>query len=197
LGNNPFFHGNPVKSLSCGIISGWNAAVLCGLRDFMRRRIFKVIRITVIAILVMFFTAFFAVRHPSVQTYLVQAITQKLSSDLGTEVSVQSVELDLFSRLVIRGLYVADQHKDTLVFVPAVRLRNYSFDRKTGNLSVRHAELQSPYFRLVRYEGETALNMAFIIDHFSRQRYPYFGCEDSQWTVQVPELQQRRRTGGY
>jgi hypothetical protein len=154
--------------LISGIISGWNAAVLCGLRGTMRRRIFKAIRITVITILVMFFTAFFAVRHPSVQTYLVQAITQRLSEELGTEVRVQSVELDLFSRLVIRGLYVADHHQDTLLFVPAVRLRNYSFNRNTGDLSVRHAELQSPYFRLVRYEGETALNMAFIIDHFSK-----------------------------
>lgn len=133
----------------------------------MRKRIFKWLRGLIIAFLVLVFGVFFAVRQSSVQTYLVNAITDRLSRDLGTVVRVQSVEIDLWARMVINGLYIEDLHRDTLLFAPSVRLRNYSFNRVTGDIAIKHAELQSPYFNLMRYEGEKNLNMAFLLDYLS------------------------------
>ncbi len=134
----------------------------------MYRRIFRVIRIVLISLLVMFFSAFFAVRHSSVQTYLVQSISGRLAEELGTEVRIGKVELDLLSRLVIRDLYIADHHHDTLLYAPSVTLRKFSLNPHTGALELRHVELRSPSFHLVRYPGEVQHNLAFIIDYFSQ-----------------------------
>jgi len=133
----------------------------------MRRKILKGLRVAGITLLVLFFGIFFAVRQPAIQTWLAGTIAAHLSSEMGTEVSIEKVEIDLLARLVIRGLFIQDQHNDTLVHIPSLKLRNYSYNSRSGNLTIRHIELESPYFRLVRYTGRDELNMAFLINYFT------------------------------
>lgn len=151
-----------------GMVFGRRLPVFCQVEaPIMRRRIFKAIRIAAITLIVLFLAVFVAIRHPAVQTWLVAVVTSELSESLGTEVKIDRVEIDLLSRLVLRGVYVADEYNDTLLYVPSVKVRNFSIDRSTRRIDVRHIDLQSPYFRIVRPEGEQALNLAFLINHFT------------------------------
>jgi hypothetical protein len=150
------------------MVFGWCTPVLCPLGNpAMYKLILRWVRWIVTAVLILFACVFFAVRHPAVQTWLVHGIGDRLSSDLGTRVHVEQVEIDLWARLVLRGVFIADHHEDTLLYAKAIRIRNYGFSPSTGNISLRHVELQSPYFRLMRYEGEDHLNTAFLSDYFN------------------------------
>ena len=90
---------------------------------------------------------FFAIRTPVVQTWLSQKIAAYLSDEMGTRVEVGGVEIDLWSRLVLKNLYIEDKEADTLAFIPELRLNKYHLDRSSGLITIDGASLYSPYFR--------------------------------------------------
>ncbi len=131
----------------------------------MLRRIWKIIRNTLIVIILLGIALFFAIRIPSVQTWITQKAAAYLSNQLGTRVEVGRVEIDLWARLVIKELYVEDQHQDTLAFISEIALRNYNIDKVTGDFKINNADIDGLYFNLVRYEGEKDLSYKFILDY--------------------------------
>ena len=69
----------------------------------------------------------------SVQTYLAQKATKILSEKLNTKVALQKVRIDLLNHVLIEGLYIEDQQKDTLAYIgkAQVRITDWFF-LKTG-----------------------------------------------------------------
>ncbi len=119
----------------------------------------------IIVLLLLGIAGYFALQNAGVQTWLTQRLASYLSGQLGTKVEVGSVEVDLWARLVIKDLYIEDQHQDTLAFIPELHLRSYSFDSKAGVLKVSSASLENPYFCIQRHKEDSTLNYAFIIDY--------------------------------
>ncbi|MBW7953022.1 MAG: hypothetical protein H3C56_10860, partial [Chitinophagaceae bacterium] len=58
-----------------------------------------------------------------VQNWLVGIVTKKLSTELGTEVSIKHVNFSLFNRADIEGVFVADKAKDTLLYAGQLKVR--------------------------------------------------------------------------
>ena len=105
---------------------------------------------------------FFAIRTPVVQTWLSQKIAAYLSDEMGTRVEVGGVEIDLWSRLVLKNLYIEDKEADTLAFIPELRLNKYHLDRSSGLITIDGASLYSPYFRLARLQSDSLLNISVL-----------------------------------
>lgn len=131
----------------------------------MLRRIWKILRNTLIVIILLLAAVYFAIRLPVVQTWITQKAASYLSKQLGTRVEVDRVEIDLWARLVVKGLYIEDQHQDTLAYISEIALRNYKIEKETGDFKISNAEIDGLYFNLVRYKGEQALSYRFIIDY--------------------------------
>lgn len=132
------------------------------------RKLWKILRWTLVILVLFTGTLFFAVRIPAVQTWLGQRVADYLTSELGAEVEVGGVSIDLWARLVLNNVYVEDQKGDTLVFIPAIHIRTYTIDKETGLLSIGEAELDNPDIQIIRHKGEKNLNYVFIIDYFSQ-----------------------------
>lgn len=132
---------------------------------FMAKRIWKITRNTLIVLILLFVALFFAIRLPSVQTWITQRAASYLSSELGTRVEVGRVEIDLWARLVIKDLYVEDQHQDTLAYIKSIALRNYTMNKESGDFKISNAEIDGLYFNLMRYKGEQPLSYRFILDY--------------------------------
>ena len=113
----------------------------------------------------MFGMAFFAIQTNTVQSWLAKRIAGYLSKELGTTVTIGSVEVDIWATLIINELYIADQKQDTLAYIHSISLSNYSFEKNSGEIIVHSAVLDKPYFNLVRHEGDTFLNHKFILDY--------------------------------
>jgi hypothetical protein len=122
---------------------------------------------------------FFAIRTAVVQTWLSQKIASYLSEEMGTRVEVGGVEIDLWSRLVLKNLYIEDIEADTLAFIPELRLNKYHLDRTSGLLTIDGASLYSPYFRLARLHSDSLLNISVLSKYINSLSTP----EDTSGTT--------------
>ncbi|MFM9985251.1 MAG: translocation/assembly module TamB domain-containing protein, partial [Flavobacteriales bacterium] len=95
-----------------------------------------------------------------------------LSDQLGAKVEIGGVYVDLWARLEIRALYIEDQKQDTLLFVPNLFVRDYHFDKISGEIYVINATLEDPYFNIIKHQGDTALNYAFIMRYVDNLSTP-------------------------
>ncbi len=57
------------------------------------------------------------------QNWLARQVTSKLSKDLQTKVSIKHVSFGLFNRMDLKGVYIEDQKRDTLMYAGAVNVR--------------------------------------------------------------------------
>jgi HPt (histidine-containing phosphotransfer) domain-containing protein len=100
----------------------------------------------VVALVLLPTAAFFVVKMPRVQKWLVDEATKVLSTKLGTEVSVGEVRFRPFNRFVFGDVYVQGVAGDTLMFAEAMSasLRYLSFVERhvdVGTLRLEGAQL--------------------------------------------------------
>ncbi|GHT11277.1 hypothetical protein AGMMS4956_04050 [Bacteroidia bacterium] len=93
-------------------------------------------------VLVLVAMLYFGVQHPKMQQYLVGEITRSISSQLHTQVSVQSVQFRPFNRLQVNGVLLQDWQGDTLLFagITAVDVSHISIRQR--NLDVSTLRIQ-------------------------------------------------------
>ncbi|MDR3287125.1 MAG: translocation/assembly module TamB [Prevotellaceae bacterium] len=82
-------------------------------------------------------TAYFMLRLPPIQTYIIQKITNEISQITKTKVSIKSVNYKFFKSLVLEDFYIEDTEGDTLTSISRVEmnLENIWFSQKKINLS--------------------------------------------------------------
>jgi hypothetical protein len=143
--------------------------VVCYLSAAYRsmRRFWKISKWTILFLLLLSGSVVIGIRVPAVQTWLAQRAADYLTDQLGAEVEVGSVTIDLWARLVLNNVYLEDQQGDTLAFIPALHVRSYAFDKPSGRLRIGSLQLDNPTIHIQRHKGEAALNYAFIVDYFS------------------------------
>ncbi|MEO5571380.1 MAG: translocation/assembly module TamB domain-containing protein [Bacteroidia bacterium] len=112
-------------------------------------------------------TSFILIRLPAFQTKLVRAISGYLSSQLKTKVHIGSVHIELVRKLVLKDLYIEDQHHDTLLFASLFKVDISKLNRKNHTVNFSTVNLQKARIKLQRYKTDTGLNLEFIIDYFS------------------------------
>ena len=152
----------------------------------MFRRFLKIIRNVVIALLLLGLIGYFAIQQPGFQTWLTQRVAGYLSKELGTKVTLGRIEVDLWARLLIKDLYIEDQHQDTLAFIPELRLRTYQLDKQSGVLSIGAAEMDSPTFKIQKYASDSTFNYGFIVDYIDKLSGP--ADTSSSTTIKINKL---------
>jgi hypothetical protein len=106
-----------------------------------------------------------AVQTDTVQNWLVNIATNKISKELGTQVSVKSVSFSLFNRANVNGLFVGDKNKDTILYAGNlnVNITDWFFFKSKAEL--KHIGLEDAVIKLNR--KDTVWNYQYIIDHFA------------------------------
>lgn len=66
-------------------------------------------------LLLLIIIAVLAVQTSTVQTWLVGIATKTLSKELGTRVSVESINFSLFNKVNINGVFVGDKKRDYFI----------------------------------------------------------------------------------
>jgi hypothetical protein len=77
----------------------------------------------------------------SIQNFVVDKATEFTSNWLGTKVSIDRVDLDLFSKIRVQGFYVEDYNQDTLIYAGEAKARIASLDIKRTGLVLEGAVL--------------------------------------------------------
>jgi len=103
-----------------------------------------------------------------VQRFLARKTAEILSQRLQTTVHVNDVRIDLLNHLVIRGVYIEDHARDTLLYAgeAEVRITDWFFLRR-GVPVLTYIGLKDAYVHLYRTAQSAAWNYGFIEDAFA------------------------------
>ncbi len=126
---------------------------------------FKWLFFTVIFLLLL---SWFLLQLPSVQNYLVQKVTNYLSDELNTEVSLQRIDIEFFDKLVLDEFYLEDQNGDTLLYSKELKadFKTSLIELFSKELVVDNIYLNSAHFNLVRDSAQSFNNLQFITEYF-------------------------------
>ena len=83
-----------------------------------------------------------------VQNVVVKRASQFASEYLGTKVSIDRIDIDLFSRVRVEGFYVEDHEQDTLLYVSRAKAMIKSLNVPNDGLLIRWAEVEDGFFNL-------------------------------------------------
>ena len=132
----------------------------------------KLVKILIIILLVCFTipaTGFILLQNRKIQTYLVNEIVTHVSENLQAEFRIESVDMILFNRLVLKEVLLKDQHLDTLVYSPRLiaTLRSYNFPARQIRLS--KLKFNNATIRLA-IDTSNTVNLMFIVDILRQNR---------------------------
>ena len=113
--------------------------------------------------MIVLLTAYLAFQTSVVQTFLVRQVANRLSAQLHTRISLKSIDIRFFNKVVLNDFLMEDQHEDTLLFVGEMvaSVDNLSFKKQVVSLS----SLEMKDTRMfVSLDEDQIPNYKFILD---------------------------------
>ena len=98
------------------------------------------------------------------QNWIAKKVTSRLSRDLKTHIVIDRVSLSLFNKLNLKGVYIEDQKKDTLLAAGVVQVRITDWFFLKNNIELKYIGLEDAVVHLNR--TDSVWNYAFIQDYF-------------------------------
>lgn len=101
---------------------------------------------------------------PFFQSFLGKIATSKLNQALGTQISVEKVHISVFGDVDLKGLYVQDHHKDTLLYVNNVRTSLLNVKQITDSkIFLSKAQLHAFNLKIKKYKGESQTSLDVFV----------------------------------
>ena len=125
------------------------------------KRAFSISIIVLASIAVVIATVCVVLQNPNVQTKIAGLITDKLSKQLSTEISIDSVEYEFPNYAHLDGIFIADQRNDTLLFVEHITARFRLLDLFRKSIIIRSVEVRNAFANIYR-DTNGEMNYAFL-----------------------------------
>ena len=109
----------------------------------------------------------FLFRDPMVQTLSAKMLTSILSSKTGLHTEIQTLKVDLFSGIEIKGLLMDDHRGNTMIRVKHLRAKPLYADWGLFGILFREIEMDGAAFTYGRYKGEADFNFTYLLNSFS------------------------------
>ncbi len=91
-------------------------------------------------ILLSFATLYLLLNNPAIQSWTTRQVTNYLSEQLNTKVSIDNVGIDIFQQMVLNEVYIEDLSNDTLLFAKQLKV---DFSKGLTTLFNNQLDLQS------------------------------------------------------
>lgn len=137
---------------------------LCLKTAFALKKLGKILLIILLSVLGVLVLVSALVNVTVVQNFLVGRITASLSAKLHTDVSVRHVRFTLFDKFTLDGTYIADQHKDTLLYADHLTVNVTNFFFLKPKTYLWYVGLDHATIRLKRLPGDSTWNYQFLLD---------------------------------
>jgi|GEM_PF-61699 len=125
----------------------------------------KWIRRTVFGLLGLLLLIIVALQTEPVQNWLVHMASNKLSKELGTEVSIKHVSFGFFNRANLEGTLIRDKQKDTLLYAGQLKLRITDWFFAKDNIELKFIGLEDANIKM--YRRDSIWNYGFLADYFA------------------------------
>lgn len=101
------------------------------------------------------------------QTYLTSRLTHYLSKELKANVFIKAVDISWFLDVELKGVYISDQHKETLLFTRSLIVDVDQLHYRSKTLNIKSITLNDANITLRRYPSDSSFNYQFLVDYFS------------------------------
>ena len=106
---------------------------------------------------------------PAVQNFVVHKAARMISQKLETTVSIDRVEIGLFSKIKVYGLYVEDYQRDTLLYAGRAEAFVTSWRTAGGGLTLSRAEIADGKLYL-RETPSGEMNIKQVVNRLSKKK---------------------------
>lgn len=133
--------------------------------------------------MVILLSAYLAFQTSVVQTFLVRQVANRLSRQLNTHISLKSIDVRVFNKVVLNDFLVEDQQQDTLFFVGKMvaSIDNLSLKKQVVSLSSLEMEKTNVFVSL---NEDQVPNYKFILDALrSRSDTTTAQKQPSDWDI--------------
>ena len=107
------------------------------------------------------------IQFPSIQTRIVQSATSFVSDKTHTRVEIKNVSISFPKTVVLKGLYLEDLKKDTLVYAGAVKVNIGLSDLLFSKIDVSSFALEDATLHLNRTSTDSLYNFNFLLTAFA------------------------------
>jgi len=104
---------------------------------------------------------------PAVQNKLVGYATDQLKTMLNTEVAIDEIRLSLFNHATVKGIYLEDQNKDTLLYANYLDVKLSPWKLLNNKLQIDNIRLEDFTINVNQKDSVSDFNFQFIIDAFA------------------------------
>ncbi len=127
------------------------------------KKLARIAAITALIIAALPVSAYFLVQWPSVQTYLTRQIAKQVSENLNAKFEVGRVDIIFFNRVMLRDVYIEDQHGYPLLTSDRISVTINNLNRAERKIVFNQLMMQNAQIRLSS-DADSLLNLRFIID---------------------------------
>lgn len=113
-----------------------------------------------------------ALQLPVIQNYVAQKAVSYLEGKIKTTVTLQSISIGFPKTINLKGLYVADEQNDTLLYAKELNAGVDMFGLLKNRLYIRSLELDGVTGQIRRLYPDTTFNYSFIINAFTPKSPP-------------------------
>ncbi|MGO3183149.1 MAG: translocation/assembly module TamB domain-containing protein [Aequorivita sp.] len=120
---------------------------------------------------------------PSVQTWAAKKVTTELNETYGTDINIKRLGLNWKGEVDIREVFIADHHKDTLIYSQELQTNIVSFSQLIqGNLGFGNIALDNAKLYVKTYKDEETDNLSVFAQKFesdtpSAEPFSLFGSD--------------------
>ncbi len=122
----------------------------------------KIVGYVLLGIIGLFAVVWLLIQQPRIQTAITQKVTQNLSEKLGTTFRIEGVDIDFFKTIVLEGIYVEDQRKDTLLYAKKLRVNIGVLSLAGKTITANLIGLEGARVNIYKARGDTTFNYEFI-----------------------------------
>lgn len=134
----------------------------------------KILSVTILSLIVLPLLLSLLLDIPGVQNFVVHKAAQMASRALETTVSIDRVDIGLFNKVRVKGFYVEDYQRDTLLYVGHLDAFVTNFGLFGGELTFSRAEIAGAKLYL-RDTPQGEMNIKQIVDRISNPDAPKKG----------------------
>lgn len=107
------------------------------------------------------------VQIPAVQQKITQKAITFLENKIGTEVAIESLYISFPKNIVLKGLYIEDQSKDTLLYAGKLSVNTDLWALTRNEIQLNDIILENTTAYVNRAENDSAFNFTYIINAFA------------------------------
>ncbi len=131
------------------------------------KRVFKWFLGIIGIVMLLFFLVAGLIQLPAIQNKIVKQVTTYVSKKTNTKIAIRNVGISFPKYVVIEGLYIEDERKDTLLFADKAKI-NLSFkDLFHNKINIYSFSLDNSSVNVSRIGNDSIFNFNFLLTAFS------------------------------